>query len=147
MRQTYLIALKGNQKKAHRDVQRYFKENAFDVAAEMRPIADAFDDTHGRTVRRWVFVCEDPQSLEALEDWPKLTKVLAVETISSLMNPHGGGCSKVTCDICYFLTSARASPLVIAATIGPLRTLFTGFLMWAFARMIVASGIEMQLQT
>ncbi|WP_159436492.1 hypothetical protein [Pseudovibrio sp. Tun.PSC04-5.I4] len=33
-------ALKGNQKKAHREVQRYFKENAFDVPAKIRPIAD-----------------------------------------------------------------------------------------------------------
>ena len=113
----YLIALKGNQKKAHRDVQRYFKENAFDVSAKMRPIADAFDDTHGRTVRRRVFVCEDMQHLEALKDWPNLAKVLAVETISSVKNPHGGGSAKVTCDIRYFLTSARASSLVIAAAI------------------------------
>ncbi|WP_244266860.1 ISAs1 family transposase [Polycladidibacter stylochi] len=113
----YLLALKGNQKKAYREVQGYFKQNAFDVPANMRAIADAFDETHGRTVRRRVFACEDVQALTSLTDWPKLAQVLAVETISSLKNPQGGGPSKVTSDIRYFLTSAQASSVVIAAAI------------------------------
>lgn len=113
----YLIALKGNQKKAHREVQRYFKENAFDVPAKIRPIADAFDASHGRTTRRRALVCEDISALETMKGWPKLAQVMAVETITSINNIHGGGSSKVTADIRYFLTSADASPTVIAAAV------------------------------
>ncbi|WP_093191553.1 ISAs1 family transposase [Pseudovibrio sp. Tun.PSC04-5.I4] len=113
----YLIALKGNQKKAHHEVKGYFKRNAFDMSGQLRPVADTIDNNHGRVTRRRAFVCEDISKLQTLQDWPKLAQVLAVETISSLNHVHGGGPSKVTADIRYFLTSAEASPVVIAAAI------------------------------
>ena len=51
----YLITLKGNQKKAHAEVRDWFASNAFALGASLRPRFDAFDDSHGRLVRRRVF--------------------------------------------------------------------------------------------
>jgi predicted transposase YbfD/YdcC len=42
---------------------------------------DAFDNTHGRRVRRRVWTMTDIQALPALAKWPGLQAVIAVETI------------------------------------------------------------------
>jgi hypothetical protein len=55
----YLLALKGNRKKAHAEVRDWFATNAFAPGASLRPFSDAFDDGHGRLVRRRVFACPD----------------------------------------------------------------------------------------
>ena len=51
----YLITLKGNQGKVHAEVRDWFAANAFALGAPLRPVFDAFDDGHGRLVRRRVF--------------------------------------------------------------------------------------------
>src|SRR3954467_3248811 len=51
----YLLALKGNRKKAHAEVKAWFAANAVALGAPLRPAFDAFDDGHGRLVRRRVF--------------------------------------------------------------------------------------------
>ena len=48
----YLLALKGNRGKAHAEVKAWFATNAFALGASLRPCFDAFDDGHGRLVRR-----------------------------------------------------------------------------------------------
>ena len=48
----YLLALKGNRRKAHAEVKAWFATNAFALGAPLRPCFDAFDDGHGRLVRR-----------------------------------------------------------------------------------------------
>src|SRR3954470_3512252 len=53
----YLLALKGNQTKAHAEVRRWFEANAFSLGGSLRPCCDAFEDGHGRRVRRRVFTC------------------------------------------------------------------------------------------
>src|SRR3954452_18889980 len=55
----YLLALEGNRKKAHAEVRDWFATNAFALGAPLRPCFDAFDDGHGRLVRRRVFACAD----------------------------------------------------------------------------------------
>ena len=55
----YLLALKGNRKKAHAEVKAWFAANAFALGTSLRPCFDAFDDGHGRLVRRRVFACTD----------------------------------------------------------------------------------------
>ena len=45
---------------------------------------DAFDEGHGRLVRRRVFVAPAVQDLEPLHGWPDLSTVLAMETIRSV---------------------------------------------------------------
>ncbi len=51
----YLLARKGNQTKAHAAVKDWFLTHAFNRGASLRACFDAFDDGHGRSVRRRVF--------------------------------------------------------------------------------------------
>ena len=80
----YLLALKGNRKKAHAEVKAWFAANAFALGGPLRPCFDAFDDGHGRLVRRRVFACADLAPFAALADWPGLATVVAVETIRGI---------------------------------------------------------------
>jgi predicted transposase YbfD/YdcC len=108
----YLLALKGNRRKAHAEVKAWFAANAFALGAPLRPCFDAFDEGHGRLVRRRVFACTDLAPFAALADWPGLATVAAVETI------HGiPGRGKVTTEIRHYLSSARLPPERLAAAI------------------------------
>jgi predicted transposase YbfD/YdcC len=108
----YLLALKGNRKKAHAEVKAWFATHAFAPGASLRPCFDAFDDGHGRLVRRRVFACPDAGVFGTLEDWPGLRAVLAVETIRGIP-----GRGKVTAEIRHYLSSARLPPERLAAAI------------------------------
>jgi predicted transposase YbfD/YdcC len=108
----YLITLKGNQRKVHAEVRDWFAANAFALGAPLRPCFDAFDDGHGRLVRRRVFACSDVDAFAALKDWPELAVVLAVETIRGV-----NGKGKVTAEIRHYLSSAKFPPEVLAAAI------------------------------
>src|SRR5690348_6889980 len=108
----YLLALKGNRRKAHAEVKAWFAANAFALGASLRPCFDAFDDGHGRLVRRRVFACPDAGIFATLEDWPGLRAVLAVETIRGI---HGRG--KVTAEIRHCLSSAALPPEALAVAI------------------------------
>jgi predicted transposase YbfD/YdcC len=101
----YLLALKGNQKKAHAAVKEWFAANAFARGAPLRPCFDAFDESHGRLVRRRVFACTGLEPFAGLPPWPGLATVLAVETIRSL-----NGSGKVTAEIRYYLSSSKLPP-------------------------------------
>src|SRR3954471_16850724 len=76
----YLLVLKANQGTALRAIRACYEQPGFARGATGRPVFDAFD-SHGRLVRRRVFVCPEAASLEALRAWPGLRTVLAVETI------------------------------------------------------------------
>ena len=108
----YLLALKGNRKKAHAEVRDWFAVNAFALGAPLRPCFDALDDGHGRLVRRRVFASTAAAELEALSGWPGLHTVLAVEAIRGV-----NGSSKVESEIRYFLSSCRDDPAVLAQAI------------------------------
>jgi predicted transposase YbfD/YdcC len=108
----YLLALKGNRKKAHAEVKAWFAANAFVLGAPLRPFFDAFDDGHGRLVRRRVFACPDAGVFTTLTDWPGLRAVLAVETIRG--TPGRG---KVTAEIRHYLSSAALPPEALAVAI------------------------------
>ena len=108
----YLLALKGNRKKAHAEVKAWFAANAFALGASLRPSFDAFDGSHGRLVRRRVFACPEVGVFATLKDWPGLRAVLAVETIRGIP-----GRGKVTAEIRHYLSSARLPPEVLAAAI------------------------------
>src|SRR3712207_1991966 len=87
----YLLTLKGNRKKAHAEVRDWFAANAFALGAPLRPFFDAFDDGHGRLVRRRVFACPDVSALVTLKDWPGLAAGLAGENLqigrAQVLNP------------------------------------------------------------
>jgi predicted transposase YbfD/YdcC len=108
----YLLALKGNQKKAHLAVKDWFAANAFARGAPLRACFDAFDASHGRLVRRRVFACTMPEPFAGLPPWPGLATVLAVETIRSL-----NGSGKVTAEIRCYLSSSKLPPEQLAVAI------------------------------
>jgi predicted transposase YbfD/YdcC len=108
----YLLALKGNRKRAHAEVKAWFAANAFALGGSLRPCFDAFDDSHGRLVRRRVFACPDAGVFATLADWPGLKAVLAVETIRGIP-----GRGKVTAEIRHYLSSAALPPEALAAAI------------------------------
>jgi predicted transposase YbfD/YdcC len=108
----YLLTLEGNRKKAHAEVRAWFAANAFALGGSLRPCLDAFDDGHGRLVRRRVFACPDVGVFVTLADWPSLRAVLAVETIRGVP-----GRGKVTAEIRHYLSSAELPPAALAAAI------------------------------
>jgi predicted transposase YbfD/YdcC len=97
----YLLVLKANHGRAFEAVQEHFERACFGRGATDRPVFDAFDEGHGRLVRRRVFVRPTAKDLEPLRAWPDLCTVLAVETIRSV-----NGTGKTEAEIRYFLTSA-----------------------------------------
>ena len=108
----YLVTLKGNQRKVHAEVRAWFAADAFALGGPLRPFFDAFDDSHGRLVRRRVFACPDVGVFGALADWPDLRAVLAVETIRG--TPGRG---KVAAEVRHYLSSAALPPEALAAAV------------------------------
>src|SRR5919205_402271 len=80
----YLLALKANHGRAFEAAQGHFERTCFSRGAGGRPALDAFDDSHGRLVRRRVFVSPGMGELEPLHEWPDLRTLLAIETIRSV---------------------------------------------------------------
>jgi predicted transposase YbfD/YdcC len=105
----YLLTLKGNHPLAHTAVIEHFDQHCFCRGAPRRADCDAFDDTHGRLVRRRVFASTEAAALDALSGWPGLRTVLAVESIRSLNSTP----TKVESEIRYFLSSCSDAPAVL----------------------------------
>src|SRR5215218_6101438 len=108
----YLLVLKANHGHAFEAVREHFERSCFGRGSGGRPVFDAFDESHGRLVRRRVFVSSAVRELESLRDWPDLGTVLAVETIRGV---HGTG--KAEAEIRYFLTSCGDDPAVLVRAI------------------------------
>src|SRR3954468_8306539 len=108
----YLLVLKANQGTAFRAIRACCEQHCFARGATGRPVFDGFDDSHGRLVRRRVFVCPEAASLEALRAWPGLRTVLAVETIRGV-----NGSGTVEAEIRYFLSSCGDNPKVLIQAI------------------------------
>ena len=108
----YLLALKGNQHHLHKDIKSYFEQNIFVNRPDYRPSSDTFDDSHGRRVRRRVFVHEDMSISPHLGLWPNPSKVLAVETIRSKKNE-----TDVSIDFRYYITNSKRSHAELADSI------------------------------
>src|SRR3954470_20458656 len=108
----YLLALKANHGRAFQAVREHFERTCFGRGSGGRPVFDAFEEGHGRLVRRRVFLDPAAKGLEPLSDWPDLHAVLAVETIRSITGTY-----KVEAEIRYFLTSCGDDPAVLARAI------------------------------
>jgi predicted transposase YbfD/YdcC len=108
----YLLGLKANHGKAFRAVRECCEQHCFARGATTKPVFDAFDDRHGRLVRRRVFVCPEAAALKALDTWSGLRTVLAVETIRGVT-----GSGTVEAEIRYFLSSCRDDPAVLVQAI------------------------------
>jgi DDE_Tnp_1-associated/Transposase DDE domain len=109
----YLLTLKGNHPLAHTAVVEHFDQHCFRRGAPGRADCDAFDDTHGRLVRRRVFASTEAAALEALSGWPGLCTVLAVESIRSVDSAP----TKVESEIRYFLSSCPDNPAILGQAI------------------------------
>jgi predicted transposase YbfD/YdcC len=108
----YLLVLKANHGRAFEAVREHFGRTCFGRGSGGRPVFDAFDEGHGRLVRRRVFAGPAAKELEPLSGWPELTTVLAVETIRGVT-----GTGKVEAEIRYFLTSCGDEPAVLVRAI------------------------------
>ena len=108
----YLLVLKANHGHAFEAVREHFERTCFGRGSGGRPVFDAFDEGHGRLVRRRVFVSPAARELEPLSGWPDLSMVLAVETIRGV-----NGTGKVEAELRYFLTSCGDDPAVLARAI------------------------------
>lgn len=107
-----LLVLKANQGHAYAAVRGYSDTHCFQRNATLRPVFDAFDDRHGRLVRRRVFVCPEAATLEALREWPGLRTVLAAESIRSV-----NGSGQIETEIRYFFSSFAGDPQILARAI------------------------------
>jgi predicted transposase YbfD/YdcC len=110
----YLLALKSNHKKAYTAVKQHFHEHIEHQLAwrTAENFFDAFDDSHGRTVRRRVWTITDLTALPELTKWPGLQAVIAVETIR-MAHQH----APVTSDYRFYLSSLVHSATAFVAMI------------------------------
>src|SRR3954452_11116513 len=108
----YLLVLKANHGRAFGAVREHLERTCFGRGSGGRPVFDAFEESHGRLVRRRVFLDAAAHGLEALSGWPDLGAVLAVETIRSITGTY-----KVEAEPRYFLTSCGDDPAVLARAI------------------------------
>jgi predicted transposase YbfD/YdcC len=110
----YLLALKGNHKKAYAAVKQYFHQHIEHQLAwrHAENFFDAFDDSHGRTVRRRVWAITDFPPLPALAKWPGLQSVIVVETIRAA---YPG--ASITSDYRVYISSLIRSAAVFVAMI------------------------------
>ena len=110
----YLVTLKGNHKRTYRAVTRYFHdhvEHNFSLRDE-DTFFDAFDTSHGRTVRRRLWVLRDLGGIAELEKWPGVNSIIAVETIRTA---HAR--AKVTSNYRFYLSSLTRCAADFAALI------------------------------
>src|SRR5918997_2078997 len=77
----YLLVLKANHGRAFEAVRERFERTCFGRGSGGRPVFDAFDESHGRLVRRLVFVSPAAKDLEPLCGWPDLSAVLAADAL------------------------------------------------------------------
>jgi predicted transposase YbfD/YdcC len=110
----YLLALKSNHKKAYKAVKQYFHTHIEHHLAwrTSENFFDAFDDSHGRTVRRRVWAITDLTPIPQLVKWPDLHAVIVVETIraASVGAP-------LTSDYRLYISSLRRSAMAFVTMI------------------------------
>jgi len=101
-----LLALKSNHKKAYKAIKQHFHPHIEHQLAwrTAENFFDAFDDSHGRTVRRRVWVITDLKPIPELAKWPDLQSVIVVETIRAA---YPG--AVITSDYRIYISSLRRS--------------------------------------
>jgi len=110
----YLLALKGNHKKSYAAVKQYFHKHIEHHLAwrNAETFFDAFDNSHGRTVRRRVWAITDLKPITELAKWPDLQSVIVVETIRAA---YPG--APITSDYRVYISSLIRSATVFVAMI------------------------------
>jgi predicted transposase YbfD/YdcC len=102
----YLLALKRNQKKTYHAVTAYFHDQIEHNLSwrDDQNFFDAFDDSHGRTVRRRVWSLSDLSPIADLDKWEGLNSIVAVETIRQAHSQ-----AEITSDYRFYLSSLTRS--------------------------------------
>ena len=108
----YLLALKGNQKKRYRAVEDYCQATCLTPGKSIKPDVDAFDELHGRLVRRRGWVCPVTEELAVLHDWPGIRNIVLIESIRSV-----NGSDTITTELRYYLSSCTDDPAVQIAAV------------------------------
>ena len=110
----YLLTLKRNQKKTYHAVATYFHDHIeHNLTWRDEPhFFDAFDDSHGRTVRRRVWRLSDLSGISDLDKWAGLNSIVAVETTRKVHQQ-----AEVTSDYRFYLSSLVRSAQDFAALI------------------------------
>lgn len=98
----YVLGLKRNHPKLYKAVE-HFIANAGEN--DKNRLFDAFDNSHGRIIRRRYFAY-DVRKLPEIQEWPEAKTVIAVETISSKNNDPN---RKVSAEWRYYLSSHKCS--------------------------------------
>jgi len=98
----YVLGLKRNHPKLYEAVEEHILQEG---ESDENRLYDAFDNSHGRCVRRRYFGY-DVSKLDEIKEWSSATTVVAVETISSKDNDPKHGSSA---EWRYFLTSHKSS--------------------------------------
>src|SRR5918997_395582 len=104
-RADHLLGLKANLRRAFEAARGNSERTCSGRGSGGRPVFDAFDESHGRLVRRRVFVSPAIGELEPLHESPHLRTLLAAETIRGV-----DGTGKAEAEIRYFLTSCGDDP-------------------------------------
>ena len=110
----YLVTLKNNHRKTYRAVTNYFHsqiEHNLDLRDD-DTFFDAFDTSHGRTVRRRIWALRDLSGIPELDKWDGLTSIVAVETIRQAHCQ-----AKVTSHYRFYLSSLAHSAADFATLI------------------------------
>ena len=109
-----LLTLKRHQKQTYHAVTMYF-HNQIEHNLTWRDeqhVFDAFDDSHGRMVRRRVWRLSDLSPMANLEKWEGLTSIVVVETIRKAHQQ-----AEVTSDYRFYLSSLVRSAQEFASLI------------------------------
>src|SRR3954465_13777394 len=121
-RADYLLGLKANHGRAFEAVRDHFERTCFGLGSGGRPVFDAFDESHGRLVRRRVFMDPAAKDLEPLSGWPRPSMGLGGGPGRSMVRGVGrsrgvSGAGKVEAETRYFLTSCGDDPAVLVRAI------------------------------
>jgi len=135
----YLLALKANHGRAFEAAHGYFERTCFGRGAGGRPALDAFDDSHGRLVRRRVFVSPAGAELEPCTNGPICTlcwrsRRSAVSMAPTRPRPRSATSSPAAATI-------RPSWPRLSAATGASRTACIGFSTSPFGKMTAGCAI------
>ena len=99
-----LLTLKSNHKKTYRAVTTYFHDQLEDNLSwrDEANFFDAFDLSHGRTVRRRVWRLSDLSGISDLDKWQGLRSIVVVERIRQAHHQANG-----TSDYRFYISVAQ----------------------------------------
>jgi predicted transposase YbfD/YdcC len=99
----YLLAVKKNQEKLHREIEAYFqKELEAGFQGERSSYHEKEERGHGRQERRVYVVVENPEGMRERENWPGLS------VIGMCYSERKVGQAEPTTEIRYFIGSKKA---------------------------------------